>query len=136
MTESGAGSSASFRNATAETATTQQGASSNGSSNGSSPSSDTKTHAVAVKKSDVWHDLEVEHGRSLRAVLRENKLSPHGWLTQHLNCDGQGHCSACAVEVDVGAEEPDQWLDRFLDENGAGRLSCQITVTQDMSVRV
>lgn len=103
--------------------------------NGAS-SSDTETHTVAVKDGDTWHDLAVEHGRSLRAVLREHNLSPHGWLTRHLNCDGQGHCSACAVDVDVGADKPDQWLDRFLDDNGFGRLSCQINVTEDMAVRV
>jgi ferredoxin len=107
-----------------------------GKSSNDSVSSTEQTHTVAVRDGDAWHDLEVEHGRTLRSVLREHNLSPHGWLTRHVNCNGQGHCSACAVEVDVGAGAPDQWLDRFLDENGIGRLSCQVEVTQDMAVRV
>lgn len=131
MTESDAEADTKPQTSPSDTASSQNGAPANGSA-----SSDTEMHTVAVKDGDAWHDLEVQHGRSLRAVLREHNLSPHGWLTRHLNCDGQGHCSACAVEVDVGAGPPDQWLDRFLNENGAGRLSCQIDVTQDMAVRV
>lgn len=119
-----------------QTNTTDTASSQNGTSGSASSSSDQKTHTVAVKDGDTWHDLEVEHGRSLRSALREHNLSPHGWLTRHLNCDGQGHCSACAVEVEVGAGKPDQWLDRLLDENDIGRLSCQIDVTEDMAVRV
>ena len=108
----------------------------NGTSGKDASSGDTKTHTVSVKDGDTWHELTVEHGRSLWVVLQEHNLSPHGWLTQHLNCGGQGHCSTCAVDVDVGADKPDQWLDRFLNDNGLGRLSCQIDVTEDMAVRI
>lgn len=94
------------------------------------------THVVSVHDGSTWHDVQAEHGQSLRAVLREHDLSPHGWLTEHVNCRGEGHCAACAVEVDIGGGEADQWLDAFLDEKNAGRLACQIEVTEDMAVRV
>ncbi|HHP7239325.1 2Fe-2S iron-sulfur cluster-binding protein [Longibacter sp.] len=94
------------------------------------------THTVAVHDGREWHELEVQHGRTLRAVLREYDLSPHGWVTEHVNCDGQGHCSACAVEIEEGADDPEHWLDAFLSGRDLGRLSCQIEVTQDMALRV
>jgi len=94
------------------------------------------THVVSVHDGNTWHDVQAEHGQSLRAVLREHDLSPHGWLTEHVNCRGEGHCATCAVEVDIGGGEADQWLDAFLDEKNAGRLACQIEVTEDMAVRV
>jgi ferredoxin len=94
------------------------------------------THTVVVYNGTNRHELQVEHGRTLRAALREHNLSPHGWLTRHLNCDGQGHCTACAVEVTEGEEAPEQWLDAFMHAQDLGRLSCQIDVTEDMVVRV
>lgn len=94
------------------------------------------THTVVVFDGTNRHKLDVEHGRTLRAALRDHNLSPHGWLTRHLNCDGQGHCTACAVEVTEGEEAPKQWLDAFMDAQDLGRLSCQIDVTKDMAVRV
>jgi ferredoxin len=94
------------------------------------------THTVAVHDGREWHEFNVQHGRTLRAVLREHGLSPHGWLTEHVNCDGQGHCSACAVEIEKGADDPEHWLDAFLSGRDLGRLSCQIDVTRDMALRV
>ena len=93
-------------------------------------------HEVSVHDGSEWHHFEAEHGRTLRAALQEHGLSPHGSLTRQLNCGGRGHCAACTVEVEEGGEKPDQWLDAFLDGQGSGRLSCQIDVTQDMTVRV
>lgn len=94
------------------------------------------THSVSVYDGDEWHTLNVADGRTLRAALQKHGLSPHGTLTRHVNCDGQGHCAACTVEVKEGAHEPDQWLDAFMDEHDLGRLACQVEVTQDMRVRV
>ncbi|MES3630975.1 MAG: 2Fe-2S iron-sulfur cluster-binding protein [Longimonas sp.] len=94
------------------------------------------SHTVSVYDGDTWHTFEAEHGRTLREVLWEHDVSPHGQLTSHLNCGGQGHCAACTVEVQEGDDDPDQWLDAFLSSQDMGRLSCQIDVTQDMTVRV
>jgi ferredoxin len=100
------------------------------------PGTAEEKHTVVVYDGSTQHEIEVQHGRTLRAALREHNLSPHGWLTRHLNCDGQGHCTACAVDVTEGEEQPEQWLDAFMDAQDLGRLSCQIHVTEDMKVRV
>lgn len=94
------------------------------------------THTVSVYDGATWHQLEVPHGRTLRAALRAHDLSPHGMLTSYLNCGGQGHCAACTVDIEAGAEAPDQWLDTLLQAQGIGRLSCQLDVTQDMAIRL
>jgi len=94
------------------------------------------THTVSVYDGATWHELEVSHSRTLRAALWEHDLSPHGSLTRYLNCGGQGHCAACTVQVNEGAEEPDQWLDTLLHAQDVGRLSCQIEVTKDMVIRL
>ena len=94
------------------------------------------THTVSVYDGAEWHELEVSHGRTLRAALWEHELSPHGALTSYLNCGGRGHCAACTVDIEEGAEEPDQWLDTFLHAQGIGRLSCQVNVMQDMVIRL
>jgi ferredoxin len=99
-------------------------------------SSSTKTHTIAVYDGTQWFELNAEHGRTLREVLRDHDLSPHNWLTQYLNCDGQGHCAACSVDIEDGEPAPDQWLDAFLDSQDAGRLSCQMDVTSDMTIRI
>lgn len=100
------------------------------------PDEESAAHSVSVYDGSSWHRFEVEHGRTLRTALQEHGLSPHGTLTRHLNCNGQGHCAACAVEVQEGAEPPEQWLDAFLNAQDLGRLACQIDVTEDMTVRV
>lgn len=99
-------------------------------------SESTETHTIEVYDGTQWFELEAEHGRTLRAVLREHDLSPHSWLTRYLNCDGQGHCAACSVEVEEGASKPNQWLDAFLSSRDGGRLACQLDVTSDMTIRI
>jgi ferredoxin len=94
------------------------------------------THTVSVYDGAEWHELDVPHGRTLRDALWAHDLPPHGALTRHLNCSGRGHCAACTVDIEEGAEAPDQWLDTFLHAQDVGRLSCQIDVTQDMTIRL
>jgi len=93
-------------------------------------------HTLKVYDGEDAHTIRVQHGRTLRTVLSEHDLSPHGWITQHVNCQGQGHCVACTVQVQEGDPDADQWLNAYLAEQDLGRLSCQIDVTQDLTVRV
>lgn len=99
-------------------------------------SSNLETHTLKVVDGEDEHIIDAQHGRTLRAVLQEHGLSPHGWLTRHLNCQGQGHCAACTVEVQEGDPDSDQWLDAYLSSQSLGRLSCQIDITEDLTVRV
>ncbi len=105
-------------------------------SRSSSDAEHQKTHTIKVYDGSDSYTIEARHGRNLRAVLMENDVSPHGWLTQYLNCQGQGHCAACTVQIQEGAPNSDQWLDAFMAENDLGRLSCQVDVIQDLAVRV
>ena len=108
--------------------------SANGHTSGQSASK--TTHTVSVHDGTEWHEFEVSHGRTLRAALWEHGLPPHGSLTSYLNCGGQGHCALCTVDIENGEEDPNQWLDSFLHAQDVGRLSCQVDVTQDMTVRL
>ncbi len=82
------------------------------------------------------HTLEVEHGTSLREAMRTHGVSPHGPITEVVNCGGRGHCTLCRVEIVSGAPEPTQWLDETLAEHDWGRLACVIPIRHDMTVRL
>lgn len=79
--------------------------------------------------------LAVENGRSLRRALLSADLSPYTPLTAHLNCGGNGICATCGVRI---REEirPTQWHDRLADRFGYPRLSCQVTVTEPITVEL
>jgi ferredoxin len=93
-------------------------------------------HTLVVLDGDDTHAITVAHGVSLRRALQNHDLSPHGLVTEWVNCRGQGHCTACRVCIDDGAPEPEQWLDAKLDDADLGRLACMIDVTHDMTVRL
>ncbi len=91
-------------------------------------------------KLTVWNGqerqvLEVPVGSNLRLVLLQNALSPYAALTRRANCGGRGLCATCGVWID---EEPSpaHWHDRIGNRFGYPRLSCQITVQADMTVRL
>ncbi len=94
------------------------------------------THTVRVWDGDAWHSLTVADKANLWEVLCEHDLQPQGRITSVLNCQGRGHCATCAVGVEGAAPEPDQWLDALLAGSGGGRLSCQMEVDRDLTVRV
>jgi ferredoxin len=80
--------------------------------------------------------LEVPIGTNLREVLLENDYSPYVKLTQKLNCGGRGLCATCGVWVDANEPAPQHWHDRLAKTFGYPRLSCQITIQEDMTVRI
>lgn len=102
----------------------------------SATTTDVDTHTVRVWDGDAWHDLDVQDGANLWQALCEHDLQPQGRLTRVLNCQGKGHCATCAVDVEGDAPEPDQWLDAMLAKSGSGRLSCQMEVDRDLTVRI
>lgn len=74
-------------------------------------------------------------GARLRDVLRRHGLSPHSRATRRLNCGGRGLCATCGVRL-VDEQAPENWHDRLADRFGYPRLSCQLRVTGDCTVRL
>lgn len=80
--------------------------------------------------------LTVEKGANLREVLLEHGLSPYAALTRRLNCGGRGICATCGVWVEANAPNPTHWHDKLANGFGYPRLSCQMSVDEDMTIRL
>lgn len=81
-------------------------------------------------------EIEVESGANLRRSLLENGFTPYTAITKVANCGGHGICATCGVWIDSNEPAPQHWHDRLANRFGYPRLSCQITVNDDMTVRV
>jgi len=89
----------------------------------------------------ILHDadtvyLDVEAGANLRRALLNAGFSPYAPLTHRLNCGGRGLCATCGVWLEQGETKPDHWHDKLAAQFGYPRLSCQVTVLDDMTVRI
>lgn len=92
---------------------------------------------VTVLHADGPTRITATPGRPLRDVLLEAGLSPYARVTERLNCGGHGLCATCGVRlVDPVDHEPEHWHDGLARRFGYPRLSCQITVDRDMTVRL
>lgn len=80
--------------------------------------------------------IEVDRGVNLRHILLREGLSPYAHLTRRLNCGGRGLCATCGVWIEQGEPIPTHWHDKIGNRFGYPRLSCQITVDHDMTVRL
>jgi ferredoxin len=93
-------------------------------------------HTVTVLADDQRHVLQVPHGANLRRALIDANLSPYTWLTRQVNCGGRGLCATCGVRIVPVAPSPTHWHDRLAARWGYPRLSCQINVMHDLTVRL
>lgn len=89
----------------------------------------------------VLHDntetlITVEAGANLRRTLLAHDLSPYTTLTRWTNCGGRGICATCGVWVERHEPAPQHWHDKLASRFGYPRLSCQITIDRDMTVRL
>lgn len=91
---------------------------------------------VKVQTDTQEYEWEVEAGKNLRQLLIENNLSPYGKLSKRLNCGGRGLCATCGVLPVEKLPIPQQWHDKWAQQFGYPRLSCQITVNADMHIRM
>ncbi|BCX02224.1 MAG: hypothetical protein KatS3mg053_0162 [Candidatus Roseilinea sp.] len=91
---------------------------------------------LSVLVGDVTHSLLVERGSNLRRVLLDAGISPYAPLARRANCSGRGLCATCGVRILSGAPAPVHWHDRLAARFGYPRLSCQITIHNDMVVRI
>jgi ferredoxin len=96
----------------------------------------TPIHILTVLAATQRHTLMVPHGPNLRRVLIDAGLSPYTALTRQLNCGGRGLCATCGVWLEADAPAPQHWHDQLAARFGYPRLSCQITITRDLIVRL
>jgi ferredoxin len=93
-------------------------------------------HNVRVWTGGVCHTLTVAHGANLRRALLEAGLSPYTAITRRANCGGRGLCATCGVWLAEGQPAPAHWHDWLAARFAYPRLSCQITVTADLTVHL
>lgn len=91
---------------------------------------------LRVWDGDVWHTWTVAPGTNLRRTLLEHGHTPYATITQVLNCGGRGLCATCGVRIDPPAPKPRHWHDKLAAQYGYPRLSCQIKVERDLTVRL
>ncbi|MDX1616195.1 MAG: 2Fe-2S iron-sulfur cluster binding domain-containing protein [Candidatus Promineifilaceae bacterium] len=93
------------------------------------------TQRVRVRTAEGWRTLAVPRGSNLRRALLEAGVSPYTALTRRANCGGRGLCATCGVHID-SAPSAEHWHDKLAQRFGYPRLSCQITVENDLTVRL
>ena len=91
---------------------------------------------LLILRGDEQHRVTVLPGANLRRVLLNAGFSPYTAITRRANCGGRGLCATCGVWIEAGEPAPVHWHDRIGDRFGYPRLSCQITVEDDMIVRI
>lgn len=91
---------------------------------------------VRVVFDDGQTIVETARGRTLRDLLCDNELSPYTRLTERVNCGGRGVCATCGVRFPDDGPAPEHWHDRLAARYGYPRLSCQVTVEDDLTVEI
>ncbi|MEM6281067.1 MAG: 2Fe-2S iron-sulfur cluster-binding protein [Chloroflexota bacterium] len=94
------------------------------------------THTLTILTHGETHTLTVPHGANLRRTLLENGFSPYAPLMKRVNCGGRGICATCGVWIETNEPPPDHWHDKLAAAYGYPRLSCQITVTDDITIHI
>lgn len=90
---------------------------------------------VTVVQGESTTELTATRGILLRDLLLAHDYSPYTALTERANCGGRGLCATCGVRLYEGPE-PTHWHDRLAARFGYPRLSCQVTVDDDMTVKL
>jgi ferredoxin len=80
--------------------------------------------------------VDVEKGVNLREALLYSGASPYVVITKKLNCRGNGICATCGVFIEDKEISPTHWHDKAAKAFGYPRLSCQITVQEDLQVTI
>jgi ferredoxin len=91
---------------------------------------------LTVLQGEQAQTIQVSQGANLREVLLANDFSPYTSLTRIANCGGRGLCATCGVWVEEAEPKPNHWHDRLASRFGYPRLSCQISIQRDMTVRL
>ncbi|HRF94426.1 MAG TPA: 2Fe-2S iron-sulfur cluster-binding protein [Aggregatilineales bacterium] len=98
------------------------------------------TIRIVSKKIDGLGEEEkvvmVDRGVNLRRLLLREGMSPYAPIPQRLNCGSRGACATCGGWIDEGEQLPTHWHDKIGNRFGYPRLSCQVTIENDMTVRL
>ena len=90
---------------------------------------------VLVYDQEDVYTIEVRKGERLLSALRARDVDVYGHLSRWVNCGGRGLCATCGVYV-LSESAPVHWHDRMAHKWGYPRLSCQITVEENMEIRI
>jgi ferredoxin len=91
---------------------------------------------LAILIDEDRRQIDVPAGANLRRVLLDTGISPYAPFMRKANCGGRGLCATCGVRILENAPTPSHWHDRIGHRFGYPRLSCQVTVQGDMTVRI
>lgn len=97
---------------------------------------DVEHYNVTVQIDSQERVLRVARGANLRRALLDAGLSPYGPLPSRVNCGGRGLCATCGVWIEDEEPPPHHWHDQLAARFGYPRLSCQIAVDRDLSIRL
>jgi len=81
-------------------------------------------------------EIEADRGAILRDVLLDAGVSPYTRYTERLNCGGRGICATCGVRIVEGNPDPEHWHDDLAERFDYPRLSCQLRLDEDLTVRI
>ncbi|NDJ60647.1 MAG: 2Fe-2S iron-sulfur cluster binding domain-containing protein [Chloroflexi bacterium] len=95
-----------------------------------------QTHELRILIDDETRVMTAPHGANLRRTLLDAGLSPYTRITSTFNCGGRGLCATCGVHFEAGEPAPENWHDQLAARFGYPRLSCQIAIRGDMTVRI
>ncbi len=90
---------------------------------------------VTVVRGDEQTVIEAKEGAVLRDLLLEHGFPVYGSISQHANCGGRGPCGTCGVEL-TPPPEPVHWHDSAAAQFGYPRLSCCVTVSEPITVKL
>jgi ferredoxin len=91
---------------------------------------------LRVLHDDQTTEINVETGANLRRTLLDHGISPYTAITRIANCGGNGICATCGVWIESNEPAPQHWHDKMANRFGYPRLSCQIAIDEDMTVRI
>ncbi|NRA49329.1 MAG: 2Fe-2S iron-sulfur cluster binding domain-containing protein [Phaeodactylibacter sp.] len=91
---------------------------------------------TVIEKNQALKSWEVPAGSNLRMALLNHGISPYTPLTKNINCGGRGICATCGVWITGTPPAPAHWHDKAAQRFGYPRLSCQVTVDQDLQIEL
>jgi ferredoxin len=95
------------------------------------------SHKITVTLLDGQQaSFEAAPGTNLRQALLQQGISPYTYYTRRLNCGGRGLCATCGVWINGDVPAPQHWHDKAARRFGYPRLSCQVTIEQDLQVEL
>lgn len=96
-------------------------------------------HTVQVVDSGTETELTASDGQNLRELLLDAGFEVYAPAAKVANCGGRGICATCGVRVHrEDGTDPDatHWHDELAAQYGYPRLSCQLSVTEPLTVEL